>query len=408
MDNNMKILWQNVHYPDITLGGGGARNSRHITAAMRSLGHHVTFISETKLPSETGSKTVYDSEVIYYLRPYLPERLWLIRGIRNCFGYYKATSQFAPLHDAYFCNDPEIVFALKKHGRGKPIICRVEGTRAGDRASWSSAKEDSLKAALFNKILREEDDAISKAAWSRCNALLVKSRMIKDELINWYGMSEKKIAVIPNGVNYTHFAEAAVNSKVLEELGERSEKEVRIVFVGRLSKVKNLEFLIRALPHIRTRNPYRLVIVGEGEERENLEALAMHLGVSEQTVFVGHQDNVAPYLAACQIFALPSLYETIANCLLEAMSAGLSCVVLQPGKYNVRTSSDEVIFEGKTGFLTDGAEPTQMANAIARLIDDPALRKSIGQSAQNEIKARFSWESCAQQYIDLARQCLVT
>lgn len=401
----MKILWQNVHYPDITLGGGGARNSRHITAAMRKLGHSVTFISETKIPSETGSKIVHDAEVLYYLRPYLPERLWLVRGIRNCLGYPEAIASMAPAHDAYFCNDPEIVFALKKHGHRKPVICRVEGTRAGDRASWSSTDEFSFKTKIFNNILRYEDDAISKIAWRRCDALLVKSKMIKDELVEWYGMPAAKIAIIPNGVDYQTFADATPDQQVLEELGDCPRNEVRIVFVGRLSKVKNLEFLLKALSLMETRNPCRLLIVGEGEERQNLEALASQLGIRERALFIGHKDNVAPYLAACHIFALPSLYETIANCLLEAMSAGLSPVVLQPGKHNVRTSSDEVVFDEKTGFLTSGDAPIQMAKAIARLVDDQALRQAIGHAAQHEIRTRFSWESCAQQYIDLASQC---
>lgn len=398
----MNILWQNVHYPDITLGGGGARNSRHITAAMRQLGHSVTFISETKIPSETGSKIVHDAEVLYYLRPYLPERLWLVRGIRNCLGYQSAIASIARSHDAYFCNDPEIVFALKKHGKGKPVICRVEGTRAGDRASWSSSGDVSFKTKIFNNILRYEDDTISKIAWRRCDALLVKSKMIKDELVDWYGMPAAKIAIIPNGVDYHTFANATSDQQVKEELGDCPQDEVRIIFVGRLSKVKNLEFLLQALALMKTQNPFRLLIVGEGEERQSLETLASQLGVRDKAIFVGHKDNVAPYLAASHIFALPSLYETIANCLLEAMSAGLSTVALQPGKHNVRTSSDEVVFNEKTGFLTSGDAPLQMAQAIARLVDDTSLRQSIGEAAQHEIRSRFSWESCAQQYVDLA------
>ena len=401
----MKVLWQNVHYPDITLGGGGARNSRHITAAMRKLGHSVTFISETKVPGETGSKIVHGAEVLYYLRPQLPERLWIIRGIRNCFGYPQAIAGYAPGHDAYFCNDPEIVFALKKHGRGKPVVCRVEGTRAGDRASWSSAAETSLKTKVFNKILRAEDDWISKVAWRRCDALLVKSNMIRDELVDWYGMPKSKIAVIPNGVDYQGFAHAEPDEQVRRELGDSPAQEIRIGFVGRLSKVKNLEFLLRSFALVKSQNPCRLVVVGEGEERESLERLAGELGIRERTLFVGHKDNVAPYLAACHIFALPSLYETIANCLLEAMSAGLACVVLRPGANNVRTSSDEVIFEDKTGFLTEGDDPAHMAQAITRLVDDAALRERVGHAAQEEIERRFSWESCAQQYIDLASAC---
>src|ERR1700687_4072607 len=105
----MKLCWQNVHYPDITLGGGGARNSRYITHEMRRAGHSVAFLSETRAVGDTGAKRVYGAEVLYYLRPPLPERLWLVRGVWNCIGYRKALEPYATGHDGYFCNDPEVV-----------------------------------------------------------------------------------------------------------------------------------------------------------------------------------------------------------------------------------------------------------------------------------------------------------
>lgn len=371
---------------------------------MRAAGHDVTFLSETRNISETGPKEVFGAKILYYPRPPFPEKLWLMRGLYNCYGYNKSLEKYAPNHDAYFCNDPEIVFSLKRLGNLRPVIARVEGTRAGDRATWNVANGASTKDRLYRLAQAYLDDAVSRAAWARCDALLVKSSIIEEELINYYGMPSEKIATIPNGVDYRHFADAVADEKVLAEV-VAEEDELRIIFVGRLSQVKNLGFLVRALALMRSRTLARLIIVGDGSEREAISLLASELGIGERVTFLGHKDNVAPYLAACHIFALPSQYETIANCLLEAMAAGLPCVALQPGTGNVRTSSDEVIVNGRTGFLSDGNEPGAMAAHLDLLSDNPALRQTVGTTGQDLIRARFSWEGCAKQYVDLAQRC---
>ena len=401
----MNICWQNVYYPDITLGGGGARNSRHISHAMRKAGHEVKFLSETRVAADVGPKEVYGAEVLYYLRPQWPERLWLLRGVYNLHGYKNSLREFAPGSDAYFCNDPEIVPALKFHGEQRPVIARVEGTRAGDRASWNTVKNSSPKDRLYRTAQARLDDAVSRHAWKLCDALLVKSRIIKEELIEWYGMPAEKIATIPNGVDYEHFASSTCTQEILEEIGAVSPDEVRIIFVGRLSLVKNLGFLMRAFVTIKSTVRMRLVIVGDGSEADALHGQAKSLGIADRIAFLGHKDNIAPYLRACHIFALPSQYETIANCLLEAMAAGLPCVALRPGTGNVRTSSDEVIKDGVSGFLPDGNDPLAMAAVLTELVQSQELRHAIGQAGQKIIKERFSWENCARQYIDLAAEC---
>lgn len=401
----MKICWQNVHYPDITLGGGGARNSRHITAAMRAAGHNVVFLSETRKPADVGARTVFGAPVHYYLRPQIPERLWLVRSLVNPIGYRRSLAPYVGEAEAYFCNDPEIVFALKRLSEGKPVIARVEGTRAGDRASWNSADGLSVKDRVYRHLLARIDDGVSIAGWRRCDALVVKSKMIHDELVNWYGIPSSKIAIIPNGVDFQHFAGDRATPEVISEVSSGPCDMVRIVFVGRLSRVKNLEFLLQAFSKANLRESAQLVIVGDGSERERLQALARACGIANRVSFLGHRDEVAPYLAACHIFAMPSLYETIANCLLEAMAAGLACVALRPGGA-VRTSSDEIIEDGRNGLLCDSGSTDDMSRRLDQLIHDAELRRRLGDAAQQLIYARFSWESCAERYVNLAQRLI--
>lgn len=400
------IIWQNEHYPDIVKGGGGARNTRHITASMARAGAEVRILARNVHGARIESSVIDGTPVTYYPRHWLSDRLWPIRGTVEAFLSHRVIGTVIHGSTLNFCIDPEFVFVMKRVARGVPVICRVEGTRAGDRASWHSllarpGDRGTGRRGLLSRLARFQDDELNRRAWESSDGLIVKSRLILNELVRWYGIGQEKIRIIPNGVDFAHYANASVPSPVMDEI-RRPPGAQAVAFVGRLSTVKNLALLLRAFARVIRPTPPILLIVGEGEERNTLEDLARQLSISARVRFLGHKDDVAPYLAAADVFVLPSLYETIANCLLEAMSAGVPCIALRPDGKRIRTSSDEVISSEETGVLVD-EDAEALASAINAMLANPNAGKAMAERAQALVRARFDWDSCARAYVDFGR-----
>jgi len=191
--------------------------------------------------------------------------------------------------------------------------------------------------------------------------------------------------VIPLGIDVTQFqhCDAAEVRKVHESVGDRL-----VVSVGRLVYYKGFDVLIRAMTSVRG----KLVIVGEGPLRADLERLAAERGVASKVTFTGkisHARLVALYHAA-DVFALASVArsEAFGIVQVEAMAAGLPVV-------NTRLQSGVpfVSVDGVTGLTVPPGDPQALAAAINRLLDDSALRRSFGQAGVRRATEEFSLET---------------
>lgn len=112
--------------------------------------------------------------------------------------------------------------------------------------------------------------------------------------------------------------------KLREELGVSGKKV--IMFVGRLVKVKGVDILLRAFAQL-GRSDAVLVVVGDGPERQNLEKLALSLGISDRVIFTGWRDDASKLVSIADVFVLPSLSEGLPQALLEALAHGVPCIV---------------------------------------------------------------------------------
>jgi len=126
------------------------------------------------------------------------------------------------------------------------------------------------------------------------------------------------------------------------------------------------------------------VLAGEGPERAGLEALATELGIAERVHFLGYRDDIPQLLAACDVFALPSLYEGSSLAVLEAMAAGRPVVSSAIG------GTDELIDDGVDGLLVAPGDTAGLAGALRRLLDDAELRKSFAERARRRVERDFT------------------
>jgi glycosyltransferase involved in cell wall biosynthesis len=151
----------------------------------------------------------------------------------------------------------------------------------------------------------------------------------------------------------------------------------RIVFVGRLSPQKGVATLLAAFAGLTTPGA-RLVLVGDGPDRDDLERQARRLGVRDRihvTGFVPHS-RIPAVLASADLLVLPSVYEEFGTVLVEAMQVGLPAVASRVG------GIPEVVEDGVTGLLVPPGDPRSLAAAIDRVLGDPELAQRLGGSAR--------------------------
>lgn len=195
--------------------------------------------------------------------------------------------------------------------------------------------------------------------------------------------------VVHNAVDLDRFAGAPYPSSV----------DPSIAVVANLHPYKGHVRLLRALALVRTKLPaVRLVVVGEGIERQRIQALAGDLGLTDAVTFVGAVADPAPYVAAAHVVALTSNHEGFPNALLEAMAMGRPVVATAVG------GIPELVREGVDGFLTS-SHPEDVAAKLAGVLGDPALGERMGRSARKRA-ATFTWERTVRETEDVYREVL--
>ncbi len=204
------------------------------------------------------------------------------------------------------------------------------------------------------------------------------------------GFPEKRITVVPNGVDLSCFNGEVDAFLMREELGIGDEP--LIVTASRLIKRKNPELLISAFAKVLKDVPdAKLVIAGSGREKDNLSRKIRSLNITNSVFMVGGlaKEKVAQLMAAADIFALPSEVESFGLVLLEASAAGVPVVCSNSG------GVPEVFQDGFNALLYPPGDDNAMAKAIICLIQDRKLAKKISANAV-ETAGRFTWEMAAE------------
>ena len=202
---------------------------------------------------------------------------------------------------------------------------------------------------------------------------------------------EKDIEVIPNAVDVARFSADTPYQKLVELQKRFGKKngEIFLFTASRLVLSRGVEDVIQALvflpPHV------RLVVAGEGEDREKLEHIARGLDVSERVIFVGHVDHtdLPAYLHASDIFVRPSLIEGLGNAFLEAMAAGIPIIGTPVG------GIPDFLTDGETGIFCAVQNPRSVADAVLRYLHDPTLVSRVTENARRLVAQTYDWNKIA-------------
>ncbi|HGJ64807.1 TPA: glycosyltransferase [bacterium] len=232
-----------------------------------------------------------------------------------------------------------------------------------------------------NKILRK---VYLKFVFSFfCNyadGIIVASRGMREECVRYFQAKENKIVVVPNSVN---ISEVALKSK--EKVNLNIPFEYKILSAsGRLEKEKNLQFLLQAFFKIRQLEKVKLIIIGDGTERYNLEKLAKELEIFEDIIFTGYQINPYKYISISDIFIHTCLFEGFANSIIEAMACGVPVISV-----NCPYGPDSIINDGENGLLIPPEDESSLVRAVLQLLYDENLRRRLILNSAHSVK-KFS------------------
>ena len=170
--------------------------------------------------------------------------------------------------------------------------------------------------------------------------------------------------------------------------------------VSNFRKVKNLPVLMQVFYEVQKLVPSRLVLVGDGPERESTERQAEALGIESRVEFLGDQEYIADLLPAADVFLLPSQHESFGLAALEAMSCGVPVLGSRIG------GLPEVIEHEKTGFLCAPNDVDCMKAIVLALFKDEGARRQIGQAARERAERLFNRDRVVAQYMDVYTRLL--
>jgi glycosyltransferase involved in cell wall biosynthesis len=240
---------------------------------------------------------------------------------------------------------------------------------------------------------------IAKWSFARCAAVTAPSAELLGRA-RALGAPDR-LELVPYGADAVAVAPAEAHA-VRERLGFAPE-DIVVAGIGRLIRLKGFEHLVDAHARAIAEEPrLRLVLVGDGDLRSELEARARALGVADSVILAGAVERrvVPAYLEAADLVAVPSVHhdgyvDGLPNVALEALAAGKPLVATNVG------GLPELVRPGENGLLVEERDAEALARAILELARDPELRARLGAAGQAEIREERSWRKVGERFVEI-------
>ena len=231
--------------------------------------------------------------------------------------------------------------------------------------------------------------------------LVAVSPEVRDELVGLGVAPASKFSVVRLGIELE--PRVAFDGDAAEVRRRHGIDTARFVvgWFGRMTAVKRTDDLLSALAALRERGIDALLLfVGDGDDRERLEERAHELGLAQACLFLGYQEDVAPWYAICDTVVLTSASEGTPVTIIEALAAGRPVVATNVG------GVPDVVDEGETGFLVAAGDTYAMAERLELLARDPARRAEMGREGRERVLGRYAVERLVADFDSLYRELL--
>ena len=239
---------------------------------------------------------------------------------------------------------------------------------------------------------------IRDRVYRQAGALVAANEFARKALLA-LGVEERRIFKILPGVNSHRFKPSPRRSDLIEKFGLANRPV--ILTAARLVPRKGVQTILAAMPEILRECPSaKYLIVGDGPQRQELEASVQQMGIGEAVVFAGNvpPSEMSDYYNLCDVFAMANRteaggdIESFGMVFVEANAHGKPAIGGRSG------GTDEAIVEGKTGFLCESDDPAAFAKAIKSLLRDHNLRNTLGANGLARVLTDFRWTSRADQF----------
>lgn len=344
-----------VCYP--TFGGSGVV-ATELGKALADEGHQVHFITYQQPVRLTGyHANIFYHEVsvpTYPLFDYPPYEIALASTMVDVIKKYDLDL----LHVHYAIPHASAAYMAKQiikstTGRDIPFVTTLHGT------DITLVGRDKTYEPVVTFSINESD------------AITAVSENLREETYKNFNIN-KEIAVIYNFVDVSRFNKKPFDAfkKVIAPEGEKI-----FVHASNFRKIKRVEDVIKVFAEVQEQIPSKLLMVGDGPERHVCEELVRELNITEHVRFVGRQEQIEEILAVCDIFLLPSEYESFGLSALEAMAARSVVICTNAG------GLPEIIEQGKTGFMAKVGDVRTMSEFAIDILNDEKKMNAVKQAA---------------------------
>lgn len=407
----------------LPLVGGAEKQALEQSRNLRERGHETTIITlrhDRAWPRREiieGVPVIRVAGALLGGREKLPrplaQFLYLMALVMMGWTFWRYRRQYDVLH-IHQLNMLALPAAIACRLTGKPMLVVVHSAGQDMNALWASGKPSLLAGPLdattpwlqvSGRLLIGGDLAnlerlgkplvrFTRSLLQSMHAVLV---VISSRMKGYLAARDfylPDIQLIPNGVDAARFNATDLDISF-------QEREQVIICISRLSYEKGIDVLLQAWSIVLKQSPQsRLIIVGKGDLRPQLECMASALGIADCVEFAGLQEDIPAQLHRAAVAVLPSRVEGMPVALLEAMACGLACVATRV------SGSEDIIEHGVNGLLVEPEDYQGMAQELLALLHDPALVQQYGRAARTTVEKRYSLEQVTNMYIALYEQMI--
>jgi len=358
--------------------GGPALHVAYLTAGLRKRGYDTTLVAGSLARGEDSMAFVADERDVEVVRIHeLGREISPLRDLVATLRLARLIRRERPdiLHTHTAKAGTVGRVAAQLAGRHKPPI--VVHTFHGHVLRGYFGP---LRSSLFRLLER----------WlaRRTTALIAVSPQVRDDLVALRVAPAERFAVIRLGIELDERVAGPQDGRLESRryLGIPPDR-FAVGWIGRMTAVKRTDDVLVAFKQLRDGGVDAcLCMVGDGPDRVQLERRAHELGVVKDTLFLGYQEEVAPFYAAFDALVLPSSNEGTPVSAIEALAAGRPVVATRVG------GVPDVVQEGEDGFLVEPGATDELADRLARLAHDPELRERMGRAGRERVLPRYAVE----------------